>query len=105
VLDEIAGREQIDAADEDVAKEIEQFAERSGRTPAAYARHSRKRAVDRIRAASAGKDPGLVDRGRRTLLARPGAEALPRPYTLSMSNSYSQLVPMVVERRSRRARG
>jgi len=35
VLDEIARREQIDAAEEDVAKEIERFAERSGRTPAA----------------------------------------------------------------------
>lgn len=35
VLDEIARREQIEATDEDVAGEIEKFAERSGRTPVA----------------------------------------------------------------------
>jgi len=35
VLDEIARREHLTVADEDVDKEIERFAERSGRTPAA----------------------------------------------------------------------
>jgi trigger factor len=35
VLDEIARREQITVSDEDVDKEIEQFALRAGRTPAA----------------------------------------------------------------------
>ena len=35
VLDEIARRESIDVTEEDLAKEIDQFAERSGRTAAA----------------------------------------------------------------------
>ena len=35
VLDEIARREQLDAADADVDREIERYAERTGRTPAA----------------------------------------------------------------------
>jgi trigger factor len=60
VLDEIARREQITVASEDVDKEIERFAERAGRTPAAlraqlekeggisrlYAGLRRERAVD-----------------------------------------------------------
>ena len=51
VLDEIAGREQIEANDEDVAKEIERFAERSGRTPAAVrATLEKEGGLDRIRA-------------------------------------------------------
>jgi trigger factor len=51
VLDEIARREHIDAADEDVAKEIERFAERSGRTSAAVrAALEKEGGVDRIRA-------------------------------------------------------
>src|SRR6185369_12087829 len=59
-LDEIARREQITVAPEDVDKEIEQFAARAGRTPAAlraelekeggmsrlYAGLRRERAVD-----------------------------------------------------------
>ena len=50
VLDEIAKREQLDATDEDVAKEIEQFAERSGRTAAAVrARLEKEGGVSRIR--------------------------------------------------------
>jgi trigger factor len=50
VLDEIARREQIDAADADVAKEIERFAERSGRTPAAVRAALEKEAgLDRVR--------------------------------------------------------
>lgn len=50
VLDEIARREQIDATDEDVAKEIDQFAERSGRTSAAVrARLEKEGGVSRIR--------------------------------------------------------
>src|SRR5688572_8974874 len=35
VLDEIARRDQITVAPEDIEREIEQFAERAGRTPAA----------------------------------------------------------------------
>ena len=50
VLDEIARREQLDATDEDVAKEIDQFAERSGRTSAAVrARLEKEGGVSRIR--------------------------------------------------------
>jgi trigger factor len=50
VLDEIARREQLDATEEDVAKEIDQFAERSGRTPAAVrARLEKEGGVSRIR--------------------------------------------------------
>lgn len=50
VLDEIARREQIDALDEDVEREIAQFAERSGRTPAAVrARLEKEGGVSRIR--------------------------------------------------------
>ncbi len=51
VLDEIARREQIQATDEDVAREIERFAEASGRTPAAVrATLEKEDALDRIRA-------------------------------------------------------
>ncbi len=51
VLDEIARREGIEASDEDVDKEIEKFAERAGRTPAAVrARLETEGALDRIRA-------------------------------------------------------
>ncbi len=42
VLDEIARRENLTVAAEDVDKEIEQFAERSGRTPAALRAHLEK---------------------------------------------------------------
>jgi trigger factor len=50
VLDEIAKREQLDATDEDVAKEIDQFAERSGRTSAAVrAKLEKEGGVSRIR--------------------------------------------------------
>ena len=51
VLDEIARREQIEATDDDVTQEIERFAERSGRTPAAVrATLEKEGALDRIRA-------------------------------------------------------
>jgi trigger factor len=51
VLDEIGRREQIQATDEDVEKEIDKFAERSGRTPAAVrATLEKEDGVDRIRA-------------------------------------------------------
>jgi trigger factor len=51
VIDEIARRESIEATDEDVAAEIERFAERAGRTPAAVrARLEKEGALDRIRA-------------------------------------------------------
>ena len=50
VLDEIARRESIEATDEDVTREIERFAERAGRTPAAVrARLEKEQALDRIR--------------------------------------------------------
>jgi trigger factor len=50
VLDEIARRESIDASEEDVAKEVDQFAERSGRTSAAVrARLEKEGGVSRIR--------------------------------------------------------
>ena len=50
VLDDIARREQILATDEDVEKEIEKFAERSGRTAAAVrATLEKEDGVDRIR--------------------------------------------------------
>jgi trigger factor len=51
VLDEIARREQVQATDEDVAAEIDRFAERSGRTPAAVrATLEKEGGLDRIRA-------------------------------------------------------
>jgi trigger factor len=51
VLDEIARREAIEVSDEDVAAEIERFAERAGRTPAAVrARLEKENALGRIRA-------------------------------------------------------
>ena len=51
VLDEIARREQIDANDEDLAKEIDRFAERSGRTPTAVrARLDKEGGLERVRA-------------------------------------------------------
>src|SRR5439155_5631946 len=51
VMDEIARREQIEASDEDVAKEIDRFAERSGRTAAAVrATLEKENGLDRIRA-------------------------------------------------------
>jgi trigger factor len=50
VLDEIARRESITATDEDLAAEIERFAERAGRTAAAVrARLEKEHALDRIR--------------------------------------------------------
>lgn len=50
VVDEIARREQIEATDEDLDKEIAKFAERSGRTPTAVrARLEKEDALDRIR--------------------------------------------------------
>lgn len=50
VLDEIAKREHLDTTEEDVAKEIEQFAERSGRTSAAVrAKLEKEGGVSRIR--------------------------------------------------------
>jgi trigger factor len=51
VLDEISRREGVEAGDEDVAKEIERFAERSGHTAAAVrARLEKEGAIERIRA-------------------------------------------------------
>jgi len=51
VIDEIARREAIDASDDDLTKEIERFAERSGRTPTAVrARLDKEGGLDRIRA-------------------------------------------------------
>jgi trigger factor len=51
VLDEIGRREQIDATDEDLAKEIDRFAERSGRTATAVrATLDKEDGLDRIRA-------------------------------------------------------
>jgi len=51
VLDEISRRESVEATDEDVATEIERYAERSGHTPAAVrARLEKEGALDRIRA-------------------------------------------------------
>src|SRR5262245_31752093 len=51
VLDEIARREAIDATDEDLSREIDRFAERAGRTPAAVrARLEKEGGLDRVRA-------------------------------------------------------
>ena len=51
VLDEIARRESIDADDADITHEVERFAERAGRTPAAVrARLEKEGGLDRIRA-------------------------------------------------------
>jgi trigger factor len=51
VIDEIARRESIEATDEDLAAEIDRFAERAGRTSAAVrARLEKEGALDRIRA-------------------------------------------------------
>jgi trigger factor len=51
VLDEISRRESIEADDEDVTREVERFAERAGRTPAAVrARLEKEGGLDRIRA-------------------------------------------------------
>jgi len=50
-VDEVARRESIEASDEDVEKEIEKFAGRAGRTPAAVrARLEKDGAMDRMRA-------------------------------------------------------
>jgi trigger factor len=50
-VDEVARRESIEATDEDVEQEIEKFAQRAGRTPAAVrARLEKDGAMDRIRA-------------------------------------------------------
>jgi len=50
-VDEVARRESIDATDEDVDQEIEKYAGRAGRTPAAVrARLEKDGAMDRIRA-------------------------------------------------------
>ena len=50
-VDEVARRESIEATDEDVEQEIEKFAGRAGRTPAAVrARLEKDGAMDRIRA-------------------------------------------------------
>ncbi|HVT47056.1 MAG TPA: trigger factor [Vicinamibacterales bacterium] len=51
VVDDVARRESIEATDEDVAAEIDRFAERAGRTPAAVrAQLEKDGALDRIRA-------------------------------------------------------
>ncbi len=51
VVDEVARREDLQATDEDVEKEVARFAERAGLTPAAVrARLERDEAFDRIRA-------------------------------------------------------
>jgi trigger factor len=51
VLDEISRREGIETSDEDLAQEIDRFAERSGRTPAAVrAALEKEEGLDRIRA-------------------------------------------------------
>jgi trigger factor len=51
VLDEVARRESIEATDEDLTREIDRFAERAGRTPAAVrARLEKEGGLDRIRA-------------------------------------------------------
>ena len=51
VIDEIARREAIDTSEEDLSKEIDRFAERSGRTPQAVrARLEKEDGLDRIRA-------------------------------------------------------
>jgi trigger factor len=51
VLDEIARREAIQADDADLTREVERFAERAGRTPAAVrARLEKEGGLDRIRA-------------------------------------------------------
>jgi trigger factor len=51
VLDEISRRESIEADDEDLTREVERFAERAGRTPAAVrARLEKEGGLDRIRA-------------------------------------------------------
>jgi trigger factor len=51
VLDEIARREGIEATEEDVAAEVERFAQRAGRTSAAVrARLEKEGALDRVRA-------------------------------------------------------
>lgn len=51
VLDEIARRQSIDADDADITREVERFAERAGRTPAAVrARLEKEGGLDRIRA-------------------------------------------------------
>jgi trigger factor len=50
-IDEVARREDLQATDEDVEKEVARFAERAGLTPAAVrARLERDQAFDRIRA-------------------------------------------------------
>jgi len=50
-VDEVARREDLQATDEDVEKEVARFAERAGLTPAAVrARLERDQAFDRIRA-------------------------------------------------------
>jgi trigger factor len=50
IVDEIARREAIAVTDEELAAEVETFAERSGRTPAAVrARLEQEGALDRIR--------------------------------------------------------
>jgi len=50
VIDEIARRESIAVTDEDVQQELERFAERAGRTPAAVrARLEQEGSLDRIR--------------------------------------------------------
>jgi trigger factor len=51
IIDEIARRESIETTEEDLAKEIDRFAERSGRTPQAVrARLEKEDGLDRIRA-------------------------------------------------------
>jgi trigger factor len=51
VLDEIARREDIQADDADLTREVARFAERAGRTPAAVrARLEKEGGLDRIRA-------------------------------------------------------
>jgi len=51
VIDEVARREQIDASDEEVDREVAQYAERMGRTPAAMrAEIEKERGLSQIRA-------------------------------------------------------
>ncbi len=57
VIDEVARREQLDATDEEVEREVERYAERMGRTPAGGARRAREgaRTVAGPRESAAGK--------------------------------------------------
>ena len=115
MLDEIARRENLTVATEDVDKEIEQFAERSGRTPAALraqlekegglarltAGLRREKAVDLAMSRAKMTEPAKI----LTMIA-----SAPSPnashdnstrLTYDARMSYAQLVPMVVEQTNR----